>query len=299
MRALLRRALHRLGLTGKLLLHVGLTLAISLGLLVGLSWWGAERTIRSELVKTQRVRVMEWAARHLDVLEAEDGWRIAGAAGELERDPYVLFAGVYDKAGQPVARAGDEEARERSHTVTLIHILKSEAIRAFAEAPAGEKPAPLAGTIRTPEEEAPGETFRERFSAVLGDLGNRSEGLVGIVEITLDTAPLDGLAARVMAPVALLAALLFLLAMGGTLVLVRRMTLPLRMLRQQADRLAAGEKDLHFEEIPRPLDEVGDLATHFSIMASRLARSLEEMQSALRGRRTGGPRPRGDGPEEP
>lgn len=284
MKALLRRILQRLGLTGKLLLHVGWILAFSLGLLVGLAWWGAERTIRSELSKTQRIRVMDWAARHLEALEADDSWRIAAAVGGLESGPYVLYAGVYDKAGSPVARAGDAQAAERAHTLTLIHILRAEQIRAHAQSHQGEKPEPLAGTIRTPGEESPGETFRERFSAVLGDLGKRSEDLVGFVEITLDTAPLDRLTARVMGPVALLAALLFLLAMGGTLLLVRRVTLPLRMLREQADRLAAGETELRFQEIPRPLDEVGDLATHFSIMAARMARSLEGLEEDLRKR---------------
>jgi CheY-like chemotaxis protein/HAMP domain-containing protein len=274
----LRRILLRLGLTGKLLLHVGWILALSLGLLVGLTYRGAGRTIRAELQKTERVRVLRWAVDNLAHLETDNRWELAKAIRSLAGDPYVTYAGLFDKAGMPIAHTGDEDSRARPHSLVLLVELRSREIREFAQVPPGEAPPPLPGLISSPEEASPGATFKERFGAVLGDLGHRSEDLVGFVEITMSTEPLDTLASRVLGPLALLAALLFLAGTGWTFLLVRRMTAPIRMLREQADEIASGQTDLPFHEIPRPLDEVGDLATHFSVMARIIERSRAKLE---------------------
>ncbi len=285
MSSLLRRILFRLGLTGKLLVHVGWILALSLGLLAGLAGWGGRRAIRAELEKTEKVRLLDWASRHLELLESENRWELAKEIEELDRDPYVLFAGIYDRQGKLMARTGDSGADSRSHTLHLFVELRTGLIRQYASSPPVSRPLPLPGTVAHGAAE-PGAAFRDGFGSVLADLGKRSEDLVGFAEVTLDTAPLDALAWGVLGPVVLAAALLFLGGLGATWLLVRSVTSPLRMLRARADRLAAGETDLHFHEVPRPADEVGILATQLSVMAATLERSRASLEEHVRLRET-------------
>lgn len=284
MNAFLRRVMRRMGLTGKLLLVVGCILAVSLGLLYGLTVWSAGRTVRTQLSRTERVRVLSWAVANRENLERGDRWQLAKSVDGLATSPYVVFAAIYDKAGQPVARTGDGNALGRPHTLSLVIDLRSGEIDRMASGDESASPPPLPGMITYPEEAAPGKTFKERFGSVLGDLGVRSEDLIGFVEVTLDTAPLDALSERVLGPLALLAAVLFTAGMGATLLVVRTVTAPIRMLRQQADRLAAGQTDLPLHEIPRPLDEVGDLVTHFGVMAGTIGRSRMLLEEKARRR---------------
>lgn len=276
MRSRIRRILIRFGLTGKILLCVGGMLAISLGLLVALAWWGAARTIRHEMERTQRIRVMEWASAHLEVLEAEDRWALAGAIENLSDDPYVLYAAIFDRTGMPVAQTGSDRARDREHTLDFIQILRSGSIRDYASAPPGARPGPLAGLPASPARARPGAAFRDRFASVLGDQGNRTEDLVAFVEITLDTGPLDHLASSVMLPLAFVSLLLLASGLTVTFVLARRIASPLQMLTDRVDRLARGEGELRFNDIPRPLDEVGALATRLSVLAGGLDRGGAE-----------------------
>jgi HAMP domain-containing protein len=240
--------------------------------------------------KTQRVRVMGWASDHLEALEEGSPWALAEAVEDLSRGPYVLYAGIFDPAGKAVAHTGDDGARLREGTFGFIQILKSGEIRAFATAPPDERPAPLAGLIKTPLEDSPGATFRQRFASVLGDMGNRTEDLVGFVEITLDTAPLDRLAARVMAPMVVLAAVLFLAGLGGMLLVAGRIAAPVRMLAEQADLLAGSPAETDFHKIPRPLDEVGHLVARFSVLAAELERARGGAGGGTRSREQAGRR---------
>ena len=283
MRSLGRRILLRIGLTGKLMLLAGSLLALSQGLLVGLAWWGAARVIRAELETTSKVRILEWAAVHLEAIEANDQWSLAKSVEDLRRDPYVIYAGVFDRAGMPIAQAGDPRARERARTHAVMHVLRSGEIREFAAAPPDRKPEPLPGLVPGLDEEAPGTTFSQRFSAVLGDLGRRSEDLVGFVEITLDTAPLERLTALVMRPLLGVSVALLLAGIGGAWLVGRAMAAPIRMLSERADRLAAGRADLAFHAIPRPADEIGELVTRFSIMASGLERRQGQIPTGAGG----------------
>ena len=279
MRTLARRFLARIGLTGKLLLHVGWILAVTIGLLLYLTWAGARAGIRDELRVTQKVRIQQWSARHGPALRAKDAWKIAQAIEELARDPYVVFAGLYDAGGRSIAGAGDESSYQRPHRLDLIAAVRTGpggAAAAVAEGP------PLPGLVRDPERAAQAAPFAERFREVLETSGGPGEEILGWVEVTLDTGPLDAVAWRAIRPLFLIAGLCFAGGLILTGLLARGVVVPLRLIRQNVDLVAEGGQDVPFDEVPRPVDEVGDLATRFSIMTGRIRRDYDNLMQRIR-----------------
>lgn len=285
MRSKLRQLLFRLGLTGKLLFHFGWILALSIGLLVGLTYVRARATIRDELRKMELVRMERWTAKHHRILGQDDRWQIASAVEELLRDPYVVYAAVFDRMGQAVAQTGDREAYLQPHSLRLVARLR----RGFPGEgrPFEEVAPPLPGVSDTSDGQTGPAPFDERLRTVLDAAGLAGENHLGFIEVDLSTAPLDSLANRVLWPLPLLSVALF----GGGLVitwaLLRKATAPLRMLREKTDLIAQGRLDEPFDTVPRPPDEVGDLATHFSVMVGQIRRARERLEEEVRAREAG------------
>lgn len=277
--ALRHRNLFRLGLTGKLLFHVGWILAVSFGLVVTLTYLRARTAIRDELRKIQVHRVQAWAAAHDPAIREGDRWKLAEAVEELSRAPYVVYAGVFDGMGNPIAQTGDEDAYLKRRTLDLLIALKPGGLRRpspgepavpglVAEAPAFGKPLPIP----------------ERLRHVLSGDGSRGKTFAWVA-VTLTTDPLDALADGVILPVAVLAVALLLAALTLTWLVSRRVAEPLAQLAATAEQMAAGDLDGTFTSIPRPQDEVGDLATRLSVLSVKLKRSrstLEEQNRKLR-----------------
>jgi DNA-binding response OmpR family regulator/HAMP domain-containing protein len=101
------------------------------------------------------------------------------------------------------------------------------------------------------------------------------------VEVTLATEPLDGLLSGVVGQLAVLAALLLGSGILVTWTLAKQVVEPLRILRQHAIWISEGRLDEAFHHVPRPPDEVGDLATHFSVMAGILKGRREELEAQI------------------
>jgi len=276
--ALRHRNLLRIGLTGKLLFHVGWILAVSFGLVVTLTYLRARTAIRDEMRKIQVSRVQAWAAAHDAAIREGDRWKLAEAVGELSHAPYVVFAGVFDSTGNPIAQTGDEDAYERSRTLDLLIALKPGGARLsrpgapalpglVAEAPAFGKPLPVP------------EKLRRVFAS-----DSTSRRTFAWVAVTMTTAPLDSIADRVIFPVAGLAIVLFAAALTMTWLISRKVTEPIALLAATAEQMASGNLDGEFESIPRPQDEVGDLATRLSVLSVKLKRAkaaLDEENRSL------------------
>ncbi len=284
-RSRLRQLLFRLGLTGKLLFHFGWILALSIGLLVGLAHVRARATIRDELRKMELVRMERWATKHHRILEEDDRWRIAGAVEELLGDPYVVYAAVFDRTGQAVAQTGDREAYLQPHSLRLVARLR----RGFPGEgrPFEEVTPPLPGVSGSAGEGGGPARFDERLRTVLDAAGLAGEDHLGFIEVDLSTAPLVSLANRVLWPLLLLAVAFFGAGLAITWALLRRVTAPLRMLREKSDLIAQGRLDETFDAVPRPPDEVGDLATHFSVMVGQIRRARERLEEEVRAREAG------------
>jgi len=281
MRESLRRVLSRLGLTGKFVVHVGWLLALSLALVVGVVHIRARTAIRDELRKTEIVRIERWASRHAAAIHDEDRWKIAEAVAEVGRDPYVVYAGFFDRFGRPTAHAGDETAYTASHTLDLLVPIRFDASGRMPAPIHPENLPPLPGTVPDSREAARAVPFKERFREALEGEGRSGEDLRGWVEVTLSTTPLDALLTEMLWQVTAVAVLLFAAGLSLTWLFVRQVTAPLRMLAEHARWIAQGRLDEPFHLVPRPADEVGDLATQFSIMAARLKRSREELEARL------------------
>ena len=272
----LRRALLRVGLTGKLLIHVGLILALSFLVLIGVAWLRASAVIRDELRKIQIVRIDRWASANLAFIQAGDHWKLAESLESLSHDPYVVYAGLFDKGGHPIAQSGDAEAHVAPHSLDMLVALRSGTGGSTSVVVPGDTGPPLPGLVSDPREAARAVPFSERFKEVLADAGRRSEDLLGWVEVTIDTTPLDALLAGVLAQLAALAAVLLVVALLSTWLLASAETEPLRLLASSAAKIGDGMLDETFDQVPRPADEVGELATQFSIMAARLGKDREK-----------------------
>jgi DNA-binding response OmpR family regulator/HAMP domain-containing protein len=269
-RTFLRRTLLRLGLTGKLLIHVGWITATACVLLVSVTWLRARAVILHELRDTELVRIDVWAEKHLAASESDDHWKLAEAIELLLRDPYVVYAGLFDRAGRPIAHTGDERAYLGSHSTDLLVSLRAgPGGGASVEIPPLAGP-PLPGLVS--ELRSGMVPSSERWKDVLSDAGLRSENLLGWIEVTMDTGPLDRLLNGILGQLVALSAAIVILALMLTWFLSRRMTEPLRMLRANAASIAGGRIDGRFDHIPRPMDEIGELATQLSVMAGRLQR---------------------------
>lgn len=276
MRTLLRRTLLRLGLTGKLLIHVGWITATACALLVGVTYLRARAVILQELRDTQLVRIDDWAEKHLSAIESDDHWKLAEAVELLLRDPYVIFAGLFDRAGRPIAHTGDEKAYLGSHSTDLLVSLRAgPGGGASVDIPPLSGP-PLPGLVA--DLRSGTVPSSERWKEVLSDAGLRSQNLLGWIEVTIDTAPLDGLLSGILAQLSALSVVIVILSLLLTWLLSRRMTEPLRMLQSNTASIAEGRLDVRFDHVPRPRDEIGELATRFSVMAGKLQRDAGAVQ---------------------
>src|SRR5260221_4162218 len=206
MRETSRRMLLRLGLTGKFLVHVGWILALSLSIMVGVTYLRARSTIRDELRKTEIVRIERWARRNIEAIHGVDRWKIAEALSDLGRDPFVVYAGFFDISGRSVAHQGDENAHDQAHRLDLLVPLRSEP--ASSGEAADSVSAPLPGTVPDPRSAARAVPLQERFQRALEGTGDTPESLLGWVEVTLATEPLDALLEGVVAQLIVVALLL-------------------------------------------------------------------------------------------
>jgi len=272
----LRRILTRIGLTGKLLLLAGGLMTISLLLLSGIAHFRALATVHNELRKTETVRVGRWALRHAPAIQADDTWKISETLLEIGHDPYVVYAGFFDPSGRPAGHWGDESAYTRPHTLDILIPLRAESVRQGDLAGLFEGDAngpPLPGMVSDPRAAARAVPFKERFRAALEGEGSSEGSLIGWVEVTMTTAPLDALLEAQAVTLAAASAALIAAGLMMTWFFARRAAVPLQMLADHADAIGEGRRDLPFHEVPRLADEIGDLAARMSIMAGRLDRN--------------------------
>jgi len=278
LREILRRMLVWLGLTGKLVLHSAWILVLSLGILVGLTWYRARTVIRNELRKTEVVRVEQWAIRNAAAIRDADAWKIADALVSMGHDPYVVYAGFFDRSGKPIAHQGDEQAYLRPHRLELLIPIKSSGETGEALEPS---PPPLPGLVADTREAARAVPLGERIRLALEGAENTGEDLRGWIEVTLATEPLDAILWRVVTQLAVVSSVLLVLGVLLTWALVRQIVVPIRILKRHAEWISEGRLDEPFHLVPRPPDEVGDLATTFSVMASILKSRREELDAQI------------------
>jgi CheY-like chemotaxis protein/HAMP domain-containing protein len=279
-RSFLRGALGRLGLTGKLVLLAGSLLAVSLAALLGALHLRGRAVVRGELRTTELVRIDRWAAAHREAVEGVDRWKLAGAVEALGRDPYVVYAGLFDRAGRLIAQTGDPSAHLAPHALDLLVALRAGPEGRLAGSFMQEAE-PLPGLAPDPLRAERAVPFSERFRGVLAGEGRRSEDLLGWVEVTLDAGPLDAILRGVLLQLAAGASALVLVGVLLTWGIARRAAGPLRLLAADAALIAEGRLDEPFDQVPRPSDEVGELATRFSVMASRLRRDRERLRRVV------------------
>src|SRR5262249_27321010 len=77
------------------------------------------------------------------------------------------------------------------------------------------------------------------------------------------------------------AAALLALGLLTTWLLVREIVVPIRALRRHVEWISEGRLDEPFHEVPRPPDEIGDLATRFAVMAGVLRSRREELEAQI------------------
>ncbi|MBI3449079.1 MAG: response regulator [Acidobacteria bacterium] len=280
MRETTRRWLSRLGLAGKLVAHVGWILGLALAVTIGSTYYLARGTVRDQLRLTEIARVERWAARNGAAIQAGDPWKIGDSLADVGRDPYVVYAGFFDRSGKAIAHVGDEQANTRSHRLDILVPVR-RAAASPGGSPKGDERAPLPGTLSDPREAERAVPLSERFRRALEGSGEDPAALRGWIEITLATEPLDSLLSKIVWRVSFAAAACLAFGLFATWLLVRQVVAPIHVLKEHVEWISEGRLDEPFHLGPRPPDELGELSTSFSIMAGILRSRREELDAQI------------------
>jgi signal transduction histidine kinase len=239
------------------------------------------------LSQPARKEVLPNALTDYLVSEMREGnsWTVATDRTQDEARPIIIIAVPIEKGGAVIARIDGAAVNELFDNIELsrqvvISVLDSDGRvlyrRRGSEAPmeAGVSWAPLSSTLvgeRTSVVELTSPI--DGIKRVYGVAHIRDTGLIAMLGIPSST--LYEPARRRLYGYALIGLVALLLAIGAALVIERSIVLPVRRLRSTAQRLGAG--DLTARAPLKEGGEIGELATTFNNMATRIAEREERL----------------------
>jgi methyl-accepting chemotaxis protein len=283
----------RLNLGPKAVISAALLIAVNTALLVGAGYWSLKRDfdIRAE-------RDIDLSLRTLTLAfgEAFPDAKITIRDGIVERieipkmpeftdhrivDRAVSYAGgnatlfVYDDASQQFVRR-------------TTNVKKENGDRAVGTQLAADHPG-QAMLRRGEAYKGPAMLFGRRFYTAYQPVFNPAGKVVGIVYVGIATAELDGMLSQAIIAMAIAASIAALLALVATMLLVRRITKPLRAVAEALTVIADGKTDVEVEHADRH-DEIGAIARTVDVFRNNrierrqleVERSNAERQSSER-----------------
>ncbi len=261
----------RLNLGPKAVMSAALLIAINTALLVGAGYWSLTRNfdIRAE-------RDIDLSLRTLSLAfgEAFPDAKIAIRDGVVDRveipkmpefadhrivDRAVSYAGgnatlfVYDDASQQFVRR-------------TTNVKKENGDRAVGTQLAADHPG-QAMLRRGQAYKGPAVLFGRRFYTAYQPVFSPAGKVIGIVYVGIPTAELDGMLWQAIGAMAVAAGIAALFALVMTMVLVRRVTKPLRAVAETLTVLAGGKADVEVQYADRH-DEIGAIARTVSVFKS-------------------------------
>jgi methyl-accepting chemotaxis protein len=253
----------RLSLGPKAVISAAALIAINTVLLVGAGYWSLARdfNIRAERDIDINLRTLTLAFG-----EAYPDAKISLRDGvvdrvELRKMPEFADHRIVDRAvsfvgGNATLFVYDDTTRQFVRRTT--NVKKENGDRAVGTQLAPDHPG-QAVLRRGEAYKGPAMLFGRRFYTAYQPVFDPAGKVIGIVYVFIATAELDGMLWQAIAAMAIAACIAALLALAATMVLVRRVTRPLRTVAETLTFLAEGRTDVEVRHADRH-DELGAIA---------------------------------------
>jgi methyl-accepting chemotaxis protein len=275
-------ALLRLNLGPKAVVSAALLIAVNTALVVGAGYWSLTRDFdaRAERDIDANLRTLSLAFG-----EAYPNAKIAIRDGVVERVeipqmPEFADHGIVDRAtsyvgGTATLFAYDEASQQFVRRTT--NLKKENGDRAVGTQLAADHPA-QAVLRRGVAYKGPAMLFGRRFYTAYQPVFGEAGKVVGIVYVGIPTAQFDSMLSQALWAMAIAAGIAALLVLGMTMVIVRRVTKPLRAVTASLTVLAEGSTDVEVRYAGRH-DEIGAIARTVEVFKSnRLERRQIEAE---------------------
>ncbi|MGO8909373.1 MAG: methyl-accepting chemotaxis protein [Bradyrhizobium sp.] len=258
----------RLNLGPKAVMSAVLLIAINTALLVGAGYWSLTRNfdIRAERDIDLNLRTLSLAFG-----EAFPDAKIAIRDGIIDRveipqmpefaDHRIVDRAVSYVGGNATLFVYDDASQQFVRRTT--NVKKENGDRAVGTRLAADHPG-QAMLRRGQAYKGPAMLFGRRFYTAYQPVFNPAGKVIGIVYVGIPTAELDGMLWRAIGAMAAAAGIAALFALVMTMVLVRRVTKPLRAVAETLTVLAEGRTDVEVQYADRH-DEIGAIARTVSV----------------------------------
>ncbi|HEY4985195.1 MAG TPA: methyl-accepting chemotaxis protein [Bradyrhizobium sp.] len=258
-----RLAFWRLNLGPKAVLSATLLISVNTALVVGAGYWSLARDFDSRALRdidgnlrtlslafaetfpNAKVAVRDGVVERIEIPQMPEfsDHRIVDRATSYVGGNATLF--VYDEASQQFVRRS-------------TNVKKENGDRAVGTSLAADHPAQA--VLRGGQAyKGPAVLFGRRFYTAYQPVFGANNKVIGIVYVGIPTAELDGMLWQALSAMALAAAIAALLVLGMTMVLVRRVTRPLKAVAATLTALAEGNINVEVHNANRH-DEIGMIA---------------------------------------
>ncbi|MGZ3361329.1 MAG: methyl-accepting chemotaxis protein [Xanthobacteraceae bacterium] len=258
-----RFARLRLNLGPKAVLSAALLIAVNTALVVGAGYWSLTRDFEARAERDIDVNLRTLS---LAFAETFPDAKVAIRDGvvervEMPRMPEFSDHKIVDRAtayvgGTATLFVFDDASQQFVRRTT--NVKKENGDRAVGTQLAADHPAQ--GVLRRGEAyKGPAMLFGRRFYTAYQPVFGAGGKVIGIVYVGIPTAQLDGMLSQALWAMAIAAAIAALLVLGMTMLIVRRVTKPLRAVTESLTVLAEGRTDVEVAHANRH-DEIGAIA---------------------------------------
>jgi methyl-accepting chemotaxis protein len=266
-----RLPFSRLNLGPKAVISAAVLIAINTALLVGAGYWSLTRdfTVRAERDIDVNLRTLTLAFG-----EAYPDAKISLRDGvvdrvEISKMPEFADHRIVDRAvsyvgGNATLFVYDDATRQFVRRTT--NVKKENGDRAVGTQLAPDHPG-RAMLRRGEAYKGPAMLFGRRFYTAYQPVFDPPGKVIGIIYVGIATAELDGMLWQAIAAMAIAAGIAALLALAATMVLVRRVTKPLRTVAETLTVLAEGRTDV---EVAMPIGTTNLAPSRERSMSSKI-----------------------------
>ncbi len=263
-----RFAILRLNLGPKAVLSAALLIALNTAVVVGAGYWSLSRDF-----DTRAERDIDLNLRTLSLAFAETfpSAKITMRDGVVDRieipkmpefsDHKIVDRAVSYAGGNATLFAYDDASKQFVRRTT--NVKKENGDRAVGTQLAADHPG-QAVLRRGQAYKGPAMLFGSRFYTAYQPVFGEGGKVIGIVYVGIPTAQLDGMLWQAITAMAIAAGIAALLVLAMTMMIVRRVTKPLRAVAETLTVLAEGRTDVEVEYADRH-DEIGAIARTVSV----------------------------------
>jgi methyl-accepting chemotaxis protein len=258
-----RLPFSRLNLGPKAVMSAALLIAVNTALLVGAGYWSLTRDFD---IRAERDIDLSLRTLALTFGEAFAEAKITIRDGVVERveiskmpefsDHRIVDRAVSYVGGNATLFVYDDSSRQFVRRTT--NVKKENGDRAVGTQLAADHPG-QAMLRRGEAYKGPAILFGRRFYTAYQPVFNPAGKVIGIVYVGIATAELDGMLRQAIAAMTVAASIAALLALVATMLLVRRITKPLRAVAEALTVIAGGRTDVEVQHANRH-DEIGAIA---------------------------------------